>query len=97
MTLDAFHASLTQPTPPVSLSPELQALWLDANGEWDAAHSIVQAMQTFDAMWVHAYLHREEGVIWNAEYWYSRVGKYLPEVSLEEEWEQIATTLLSAQ
>jgi len=27
-------------------------------------------------MAVHAYLHRKEGVEWNAEYWYSRAGRH---------------------
>ncbi|MHA8080228.1 hypothetical protein VR610_03630 [Aquirufa regiilacus] len=39
-----------------------------------------------DSAWVHAYLHRKEGDIWNADYWYARAKKTRPAYSLEEEW-----------
>jgi hypothetical protein len=43
---------------------------------------------------VHAYLHRKEGDLGNASYWYSRAGQQRPPISLEEEWEQLAGELL---
>jgi hypothetical protein len=44
---------------------------------------------------VHAYLHRKEGDLGNAGYWYARAGKAMPgaEVTLAAEWEQIARDL----
>lgn len=78
---------------PGSLSPLLQALLLDAAGDWDGAHSIAQDVPTADGSWVHAYLHRKEGDRWNANYWYSRAGKTMPDYTLAEEWEILARTL----
>jgi hypothetical protein len=46
------------------------------------------------AKWVHAYLHRKEGDIWNADYWYRRAGLKRPDTTLDEEWNEIFNTLL---
>ena len=54
--------------------PPLAALWWAAKGNWDEAHKIVQDEETADAAWVHAYLHRVEGDLGNAGYWYRRAG-----------------------
>ena len=71
-------------------TPDLiRALELDRDGDWDAAHRIVQRIDAPDANWIHAYLHRKEGVLWNARYWYDRVSKPLPEYSLEREWREL--------
>jgi hypothetical protein len=43
---------------------------------------------------VHAYLHRKEGDIWNADYWYNRAKQTRPNVSLEKEWEQLVLEFL---
>jgi hypothetical protein len=72
----------------------LQALLLDAAGDWDNAHRIAQAEYTKDGSWVHAYLHREEGDLGNASYWYSNAGRKMPEIGLEDEWEVIARELI---
>ena len=94
MTLEDFKASLSADTPPPDLSPALDALWLDAKGEWEASHERAQEVDTQDAAWVHAYLHRKEGDASNARYWYDRDGRDFPEQSLDEEWETVATALL---
>lgn len=67
----------------------IKALELDANGDWDASHRIVQQYNSTDACWIHAYLHRKEGDLGNAGYWYARANKSKPNLSLEEEWEAI--------
>jgi len=67
----------------------VKALELDANGDWDASHQIVQQYSTPEACWIHAYLHRKEGDVWNAGYWYSRANRKKPNLSLEEEWNEI--------
>jgi hypothetical protein len=72
MTSAEFHSSLTQTAPPESLSAPLRALWYDARGDWAAAHSQVDELESRDAMAVHAYLHRKEGAEGNANYWYAR-------------------------
>jgi hypothetical protein len=77
------------------MDPLLRALLLDARGDWDQAHRLVQDLESRDAAWVHAYLHRREGDLSNASYWYSRAGRNRPASSLDEEWEAIATDLVN--
>ncbi len=69
------------------LSPELKALWYDAKGDWKLAHEQVDHLTSKSASRIHAYLHRKEGDIWNADYWYRKAGERRPEISLDEEWE----------
>lgn len=91
-----FHASLADDQPPAGFAPLLQALWYDARGGWDAAHAIVQAQQGMQAAAVHAYLHRKEGDVANADYWYSRAGARKPEIELQEEWRRLVEALFAA-
>ena len=67
MTLDEFRATLTDAAPP-PVAPALVALWQDAKGQWDAAHTIAQDVEDPVGAWVHAYLHRKEGDQSNAAY-----------------------------
>lgn len=67
----------------------IKALELDADGDWDASHRIVQQYNSPGACWIHAYLHRKEGDLGNAGYWYARANKSKPNQSLEEEWKVI--------
>jgi hypothetical protein len=80
---------------PDDLSPALQSLWHDLQGHWDRAHEAVQDDEGTDAAWVHAYLHRKEGDLGNAAYWYQRAGKSVHGGSLQAEWEEIVKELLS--
>jgi hypothetical protein len=89
MKVSSFKESLSHNEPPADLSPYLKALWYDAQGGWDKAHKLIQDIGDKNASWIHAYLHRKEGDIANADYWYSRAGKTRPAVSLTEEWEDI--------
>ena len=93
MDLFTFKQSLAANHPP-EVPVYAQALWLDAKGDWDKAHQLVQDLTDKNAAWIHAYLHRKEGDIWNADYWYNRAGRKRPELSLSEEWEQIAVAFL---
>jgi hypothetical protein len=90
MTLSEYKAGKNL----LKLSLELQALWHDAQGDWEKAHTLVQDLTTKDAAWVHAYLHRKESDISNARYWYRRAGKAEFKGGLEQEWEEMVTTLL---
>jgi hypothetical protein len=94
MTLDEFTASLKDPTPPAQLSAVLRALWQDARGDWDAAHRIAQDVDDAQGAWVHAYLHRKEGDLGNAAYWYRRAGQPPASGSLQDEWARIFRDLL---
>jgi hypothetical protein len=79
---------------PQTLPKAVQALWYDKKGDWNQAHDIVQDASDADSAWVHAYLHRKEGDINNARYWYRRSNQ--PEFTgeLNQEWEQITSLLL---
>jgi hypothetical protein len=94
MTVDQLRASLHQPGPPAELPSLLAALWWEAKGDWNQAHEIAQAEESADAAWVHAYLHRKEGDTSNAAYWYNRAHQPRCTLSLDAEWEQIASALL---
>ncbi len=96
MNLDEFRETLREATPPASLSRPLEALWRIANDEWDAAHRLVQSGLGSDGAWIHAHLHRIEGDLSNATYWYRRAGKPVCSAPLDEEWAAIANALLSA-
>ena len=94
MTLHDFKQSLSEDVPPKNLSIYLQALWYDAKSDWEKAHVLIQDVNDENAAWIHAYLHRKEGDIGNAGYWYRRAGKNRPDFSLKDEWEQISNALL---
>ncbi|MEJ8804183.1 hypothetical protein [Pontibacter sp. H249] len=94
MNLQTFKQSLTNATPPAGVPVYLQALWHEANGNWDKAHVLIQDLPDKNAAWIHAYLHHKEGDTWNADYWYSRAGKKRPQQTLEEEWESITAALV---
>lgn len=95
MVFEDFAAGIESGTMVESLSVYLKALWLDARGNWEAAHSLIDDMEhDAKACWVHAYLHRKEGDTSNANYWYRKAGKITPSLSLKQEWENIVKTLL---
>ena len=89
-----YKNSLSQSSPPDSLSAYLTALWYDAKGDWNKAHVIIQDVPDKTASWIHAYLHLKEGDISNADYWYNKATRKRPDISLDEEWEEIAKALL---
>jgi hypothetical protein len=96
MTLDEYFGSLDNDRPSPQLSETLTSLWWDKKGDWDTAHSIAQEIPTVLGSAVHAYLHREEGVLWNADYWYSRAGRKRPDIPLEEEWQLLVQEMLES-
>ena len=96
MTFDAFVDSISGKQPPGGLSDTLTSLWWDRKGDWGRAHSIAQDIPTVQGSAVHAYLHREEGVLWNADYWYSRAGRQRPDMSLAAEWQQLVQEMVAA-
>lgn len=96
MTLEEFTRTIDAPAPP-PVSAALLALWHDARGDWDAAHEVAQDVKDESGAWVHAYLHRKEGDLPNASYWYNRANRPVQSGSLESEWEQIASALLSSR
>ena len=91
-----FKASLSGAAPAPDLGAPLAALWWAAKGQWDEAHKIAQDHDTAASAWVHAYLHRVEGDLGNAGYWYRQAGQPVAKDSLEAEWERIVSALLGS-
>jgi hypothetical protein len=91
-----YRASLSGAAPAPQLNAPLAALWWVAKGDWDQAHKIAQDESSAEAAWVHAYLHRAEGDLGNAGYWYRRAAKPVADGPLEAEWEGIASALLGS-
>jgi len=81
-----LRASLQNEAPADGLEAPLAALWWDAKGNWAAAHALVDELESQEGMAVHAYLHRKEGELWNADYWYERAGRSFYRAELDEEW-----------
>ena len=90
MTVAEFEASGG-----TEFSGALLALWWDARGDWKRAHELASDDQGRDGAWVHAYLHRKEGDLANAAYWYRRAGRVVGEGDLRVEWEGIVGEMLS--
>ncbi|HLH95415.1 MAG TPA: hypothetical protein VKW08_09885 [Xanthobacteraceae bacterium] len=93
MTLAELKHSTANPEPP-ALAAALVALWWEAKGDWGRAHTLIMDEKGADCAWVHAYLHRREGDLANARYWYGEAGRPLPSESLAAEWNSIAAALL---
>ncbi len=95
--LSDFLSSInTEVNPPVGISICLQALWWAKKGEWDKAHDLAQDEGSSGGDWIHAYLHRVEGDLGNAAYWYTRASKpIMRDESLDSEWEELVTYFLS--
>ena len=93
MTFEEFKSTLGGKLP-ANVSVYLESLWYDGKGDWDKSHTAIQDVEDKNAAWIHAYLHRKEGDIWNADYWYNRAGKKRPATSLHEEWENLVKEFL---
>jgi len=94
MHYDEFLSSLGDSRPPENLSQYLLALWHDGKGDWETSHNIAQDIYDRNGSWIHAYLHRREGDLSNARYWYRQAGRDEASVSLREEWEQLVKHFL---
>ncbi len=73
----------------MATTPLIEALELDQKGDWDAAHRIVQDIESIASYRIHAYLHRKEGDLSNANYWYTRAGCPMPKTTLDQEWQAL--------
>jgi len=93
MTLAAFTASVEQHDRPADLAGPLLALWHDARGDWSQAHEVAQDIDDEMGSRIHAYLHRKEGDIGNAGYWYRRAGLAPFKGTLGQEWQSLVSDL----
>ena len=81
--------------PDSSLSACLKSLWWSQKGDWDKAHDLAQEEGSADGDWIHAYLHRVEGDLGNAAYWYNRSSRPVKRnESLGEEWSELVRYFL---
>lgn len=97
MSPSAFKRSLSGKNPPAGLSPALTALWWAGKDDWNKAHKVVMDEGGGDCAWVHAYLHRVEGDLDNAGYWYRQARRKPATATVEAEWQEIAAALLRSQ
>jgi hypothetical protein len=81
-----FRSSLAGENPPQGLSAAARALWLDGKGKWTEAHDLASEISSNAGARIHAYLHRKEGDVGNARYWYRRAGVAPATGSLDAEW-----------
>jgi len=96
MDIASFRGSLKNDAPPTELSAALEALWWDGKDDWDKAHEAAQRDEGPDGSWVHGYLHRKQGDLSNAKYWYRRAGRANGYGDSDREWELIVGALLRA-
>ena len=89
MQYDDFIKLTKESDPPDVLNGVHLSLWYAVKDNWDMAHNLVQDINTETAAWIHAYLHRVEGDIANADYWYNRARKDPSHESLESELSDI--------
>ena len=94
MNFENFRASLSSAAPPAESTVYLKSMWHDGKGDWETSHNIIQDVNDKTAAWIHAYLHRKEGDVFNANYWYNKAGRRMPGYALEKEWEEIVRELL---
>ena len=92
--MEEFHKSTNKEVPSEGLSEPLLAMWYSKKGDWETAHNIAQSIGTELGSWIHAYLHRVEGDLSNADYWYKRAGKPQFQGSTEAEADDIVNSIL---
>ena len=93
MNIETFKASTDAETAPDGLSVPLEAMWHQGKGNWEEAHRLAQSEDSPNGSWVHAHLHRVEGDLGNAAYWYRLADTPVCTSSLDDEWEEIVTAL----
>jgi hypothetical protein len=96
-TAAEFRSSLSLAQPPAPLTDYEKALWWAGKGDWEKAHDIVQEMNDQPSSLIHAFLHRKEGDLSNAQYWYAKAGSIMPRISLDQEWENLVADFLSRE
>ena len=89
MTIAEFEAMTSE-----ELDGALLALWWDGKGNWERAHEVAQDVSGPDGAWVHAYLHRKEGDLSNAGYWYRQARRSVGSGDLRVEWTAIVSEML---
>ena len=92
MTIAEFEAAEAR-----EFDGALLALWWYVKGDWEKAHEIAQDVAGAYGAWVHAYLHRKDGDVGNAAYWYRVAGRGVAMGDFRREWEGIVGALLAQE
>jgi len=92
-SFDTFILSLDSDAPPLS-TRMLRAVRHGLRGDWDVAHDLAQAQDDPEGAWVHAWLHRSEGDLTNAAYWYQRAGRQVCRDATRDDGLEIARALI---
>ena len=95
VTYEELIASLAEKSEPSGASDPVRAIWLAKKGDWEGAHRLVDSIRTPMGSRIHAHLHRVEGDLSNARYWYRQAGVEPETGTLEDEWEKLARELTS--
>ena len=96
MTFEDFIKQMHVNTAPSSDLPDtLKALWYAKKGCWEKAHTIAKNIKSKNGSWIHANLHREEGDLNNARYWYDKSERPMPSLSVDNERDQLIHAFLN--
>ena len=95
MTIEEFKATLRDSHPQPDWNVQIQALWFEGRGEWNIAHDLIDHLNDPMSAHIHAYLHRVEGDLGNASYWYNRAKQPEFKGSLKEEWNYLLEKYLN--
>jgi hypothetical protein len=72
------------------LTELLRGLFELKKGRWEKAHEVAQEQKNENGSWLHAHLHRVEGDLSNASYWYHQAKRPVSKTSLDAEWQELA-------
>ena len=89
MNYNTFITSIKSGFPPDELTNLELAMWHAMNDNWNSAHHTAQSIKNELGAWIHAYLHRIEGDVKNANYWYKRANRSPSQNTLKDEAEEI--------
>jgi hypothetical protein len=95
MDIQTLRDTFSNARPPSDISDQAKSLWYAGKGDWDRAHQIVQDLPDKFSSQIHAFLHRQEGDLSNATYWYDKADSKMPSLSLEQEWEKLTERAIS--
>ena len=86
-------ASVGKEELPNEISSPIEVICYRGKGNWEEAQRLVQSDNSPNGSWVHAYLHRVEGDLGNAAYWYRMADEAVCNSGLDEEWVEIVAEL----
>lgn len=73
----------------------LEAVDLIEEENYEEAHIVLRLTETSEAAWLLAHLYRREGDKWNANYWYDKAGRTMPNYSFDTEIQEIRDLIVN--